>query len=56
MGLRECAEVGSMVATYCLETQGGQEYRFSREHFIERFTESYGNESAKQLTAFIPNF
>jgi adenosine kinase len=56
MGLKECAEVGSMVATYCLETQGGQEYRFSREQFLERFTESYGIDSAQRVSAKLPNF
>ena len=47
--LKECAEVGSMVATYCLETQGGQEYRFTRQQFIERFAESYGQKSGEQV-------
>ena len=48
--LKVCAEVGSMVATYCLETQGGQEYRFTREQFLERFAESYSDTST-QLVA-----
>ena len=48
--LKVCAEVGSMVATYCLETQGGQEYRFTREQFLERFAESYSDAST-QLVA-----
>ena len=42
MGWESCAQVGSMVATYCLETQGGQEYRFTRSQFLDRFEESYG--------------
>jgi adenosine kinase len=54
LDLKECAEVGSMVATYCLETQGGQEYRFSREQFMERFAESYGAASAQVVESFFP--
>lgn len=49
MSLEGCAQVGSMVATYCLESQGGQEYRFTNEQFIERFRESYGADSAAVL-------
>jgi adenosine kinase len=49
MELRECAQVGSMLATYCLETQGGQEYRFTRADFIARFTESYGRDAGQIL-------
>ena len=49
-----CAQVGSMLATYCLETQGGQEYRFTPEQFLERFTESYGAEAANTLKPLIP--
>jgi len=52
--LERCAQVGSMVATYCLETQGGQEYRFTREQFLERFEESYGNSSRQDLEQLIP--
>ena len=48
--LKVCAEVGSMVETYCIETQGGQEYRFTREQFLERFAESYSDTST-QLVA-----
>jgi adenosine kinase len=54
LDLKECAEVGSMVATYCLETQGGQEYRFSREQFMERFAESYGAASAQVVESYFP--
>ncbi len=54
LDLKECAEVGSMVATYCLETQGGQEYRFTREQFMERFAESYGANSAQVVADYFP--
>lgn len=54
MDLRACAQVGSLVATYCLETQGGQEYRFNREGFLARFVESYGKEAGAELEKFYP--
>lgn len=54
MALPGCAQVGSMVATYCLETQGGQEYRFTREQFLERFAESYGESARQDLEKFFP--
>lgn len=54
MSLEGCAQVGSMVATYCLETQGGQEYRFTRQQFIERFNESYGSDAAATLELLLP--
>ena len=52
--LKVCAEVGSMVATYCLETQGGQEYRFTREQFLERFAESYSDTSTQLVAKGLP--
>lgn len=54
MELHECAQVGSMVATYCLETQGGQEYRFTREQFLARFEESYGSDARQSLEKKYP--
>ena len=54
MELEKCAQVGSMVATYCLETQGGQEYRFTQEQFLHRFTESYGPSAGQVLSAHLP--
>lgn len=54
MALPGCAQVGSMVATYCLETQGGQEYRFTREQFLDRFAESYGESAREDLEKFFP--
>lgn len=54
LALDSCAQVGSMVATYCLETQGGQEYRFTREQFLERFAESYGDSARQEVEKFFP--
>ena len=47
--LRECAEVGSMLATYVIETVGTQEYDLTIDSFVERFREAYGDQSADLL-------
>jgi len=44
-----CAQIGSLLATYCLENKGTQEYRFNKDEFLERFTEAYGNLSAAEV-------
>ena len=49
--LRECAEVGSMLATYVIETVGTQEYDLTIDSFVERFREAYGDQSADLLAA-----
>jgi adenosine kinase len=41
--------VGSLMATYVLETVGTQEYEFEAEDFIKRFGESYGDEAATEV-------
>ena len=46
-----CAQLGSMVATYVIETMGTQEYRFTRDEFIARFEQSYGAEAAAEIAA-----
>ena len=46
---RRCAEVGSMLATYVIETVGTQEYEIARGGFLQRFTEAYGAEAAAEV-------
>ena len=53
LGHERCAQLGSMVATFCLETKGTQEYLFDREQFMERFREAYGDLSADEVAAHI---
>ncbi len=48
-----CAQLGSMVATFCLETKGTQEYLFDREEFMSRFQEAYGTQAAEEVAAHI---
>jgi len=47
------AQLGAMLATYCLETIGTQEYRFDQEDFMSRFTESFGNDAAAEIATKI---
>jgi adenosine kinase len=56
MNHERCAQVGSLLATYCLENKGTQEYRFTRDEFLSRFEESYGREAALEIEEhFRPN-
>ena len=51
-----CAQLGSMLATYVIETKGTQEYRFTREEFLERFAAAYGKESASDVAEHLLHF
>ncbi len=44
-----CAQLGSLIATYVIETMGTQEYRFSSDEFLARFEAAYGAEAASQI-------
>ena len=46
---QRCAELGSMLATYVVETVGTQEYHLGRESFVRRFTEAYGADAADEI-------
>jgi adenosine kinase len=47
---QECsAQVGSMLATYVVETVGTQEYELGRGRFLERFTEAYGEKACAEV-------
>ena len=49
MNHERSAQVGSMLATYCIETKGTQEYRFSKADFLLRFAEAYGAEASAEI-------
>ena len=54
--LERSAQIGSMLATYCLETKGTQEYRFDKADFLSRFTGAYGDTAGGQIAEYIkPN-
>jgi adenosine kinase len=46
-----CAQLGSMIATYVIETTGTQEYRFTNTEFVERFAQAYGVVAANEIAA-----
>jgi adenosine kinase len=46
-----CAQIGSMLATFCIEIKGTQEYRFTKAEFIERFASAYGQGAADEVSA-----
>jgi adenosine kinase len=48
-----CAQIGSMVATYVIETMGTQEYRFTNEEFVARFADAYGKAAAAEIAAHL---
>jgi adenosine kinase len=55
LNFERCAQLGSMVATYVIETKGTQEYRFTKESFLERFAGAYGQKAASELEPKITN-
>jgi adenosine kinase len=44
-----CAQLGSLIATYVIETMGTQEYRFNRDEFLTRFCEAYGEVAGAEV-------
>ena len=49
LGHERSAQIGSMLATYVVETVGTQEYELGRRRFLERFTEAYGAEASAEI-------
>jgi len=43
------AQVGSLVATYVIETVGTQEYELAQQHFLERLAAAYGEDAAADV-------
>lgn len=52
--LERCAQLGSMIATYVIETTGTQEYRFTSDEFIARFSQAYGAAAAAEIATHLP--
>src|SRR5258706_769232 len=52
--LERAAQVGSLLATLVLETVGTQEYEVRPDIFVKRLAESYGDDCAFDVRAFIP--
>jgi len=49
LGWERCAQLGSLLATYALETVGTQEYEVKPEHFIDRFAAAFGPAAAAEV-------
>ncbi|MDI1289314.1 MAG: carbohydrate kinase family protein [bacterium] len=43
------AQIGSLVATYVIETVGTQEYELAKRHFLERLARAYGDDAAADV-------
>jgi adenosine kinase len=54
LGHERCAQLGSMIATYVIETMGTQEYKFTSAEFVSRFAQAYGDEAAAEISAHLP--
>lgn len=49
LSLERCAQIGSMLAAYVVETIGTQEYDFVASVFLDRLTEAYGDDVAADV-------
>ena len=49
LGHERSAQVGSMLATYVVETIGTQEYELGRQRFLERFADGYGELACAEI-------
>ena len=49
LGHERSAQVGSMLATYVVETVGTQEYELGRRRFLERFAHAYGTDACSEI-------
>jgi len=54
LSLERSAQVGSLVATLCLETVGTQEWTLDRDDALERLTAAYGADAAGEISPHLP--
>ncbi len=50
---QRCAQVGSLLATYVIESIGTQEYELARQAFLLRLREAYGDAAADEIGAHV---
>jgi adenosine kinase len=48
-----CAQVGSLLATYVIETIGTQEYELAKAHFLKRIESTYGSDAQAEISTCI---
>ena len=49
LGDERSAQIGSLLATYVIETVGTQEYELAQRHFLERMAKTYGDDAAAEV-------
>jgi adenosine kinase len=54
LGHERAAQVGSLLATYVIETVGTQEYDLAEPPFRERFASAYGDDAAADVAPHLP--
>jgi len=53
ISLEHCAQVGSLLATYVIETVGTQEFGLDSDDFLQRLAEAYGPAVVEEIQAHI---
>jgi adenosine kinase len=53
LGLERAAQLGSLLATYCLESLGPQEYAFDPQAGRARLAAAYGDQAAAEIAAHL---
>lgn len=53
LDLRDCAQLGSALAAYVIETVGTQEYRFGQHSLLARIEGAYGDAAAERIGAVV---
>lgn len=53
LSLERCAQVGSLLATYVIETIGTQEFTLEPEDFVSRFIDAYGADAGAEIRSHI---
>ena len=53
LSLERAAQLGSLLATYVIETVGPQEYQLERGSFLDRFAGAYGAAAAAEIAAHL---
>ncbi len=54
LSLERAGQVGALVATHVVETVGTQEYSFTRDGFVRRFEQAYGQAAADEVGPHLP--
>jgi len=53
LSYERCAQIGSMLATYVIETVGTQEYELTHSGFLQRLEEAFGEQPAADVAAHL---